>query len=87
MAARCHFQLSAKQAKDTELENHAAEIKLRAYRRMGEITRELDKAKTGPKTELDNTGVTKQAALKSAGINTMTASRAERVARLGKGEL
>ena len=40
------MRLYAKQANDIELETAAAEIKLRAQRRLGEISRTLEKVKT-----------------------------------------
>lgn len=37
-----------------EAQNHAAEIKLRAERKAGELLADLERGKTGPKTELDS---------------------------------
>ncbi len=68
----------------------AAEIKLRAWRRMGQISRELGKVKErnqyGHLSELLPTvGRTKQEVLSDAGITTQDASRAETVAAIDEG--
>jgi len=53
----------------------AVEIKLRAQRRIGEISRELETGKPGPKNELLPTGgmKLKTEVLKEAGLTTSTA--------------
>ena len=60
----------------------AAEIKLRAPRRIGEISKTLEKAhKTGrgSKVRIPSGGKSKSYTLKAAGISTSTANRCEKI--------
>jgi len=65
----------------------AAEIKLRAWRRMGEISAALPKSKPGPNSQLlPMVGSNSKAeVLEHAGITTQDASRAETVAAIDEG--
>ena len=75
----------AKQADDPELEATARRIRSRAFRRMGEISRELEKGSPGPQGEiLPSAGkyLSKSAVLAEAGISTSQAHRAEKVAAI-----
>jgi uncharacterized protein YjiS (DUF1127 family) len=76
------MRLYAKQANDTELEQWAAEIKLRAQRAIGEISAGLEKQQG--KTELLPAGGKKfkAEALADAGISTSTAHRYEQLAAI-----
>jgi hypothetical protein len=73
---------------DTELENDAAEIKLRAQRRVGELSVTLEKEQ--PRDDngrLATSGKTaKSAVLKAAGISTSTAHRCEEIAAIPEQE-
>ena len=74
------MRLYAKQAKDIELETTCAEIKLRAQRRIGEISKELEKAPSGrAAVSLPASGKSKKDTLKSAGISTSAAQRYEEI--------
>jgi len=73
-----------RQVKDTELEMWAAEIKLRAKVRLGELSGALEKAKlagTGT-VSLPSSGKTKKAVLREAGISTSEAHRCEQLAKV-----
>lgn len=73
----------ARQRSDVELERWVAEIKLRATRRIGELSRDLEKAPRGGlggTSKLPNGG--KNAVLKAAGISTSAAHRAEQLATI-----
>jgi hypothetical protein len=76
----------ARQRQDHELETMCAEIKLRATRRIGEISEGLEKSSHGPGRgkRLANGGkaFSKARTLKSAGISVSSAHRAERIARI-----
>ena len=74
------MRLYAKQANDTELEQWAAEIKLRAQRAIGEISAGLEKQKN--QAALPSGGKSKNEALKDAGISTSTANRYEKLASI-----
>jgi hypothetical protein len=84
------LRVYARQRDDQEMEIWVAEIKLRATRRIGEISRDLGKAKQGTAkngkrggtNELPPGGVSKNDALKSAGLSTQTASICERIASI-----
>lgn len=54
-----------------------SEVKLRARRRIGEITKDLDKAANQHESALPSGGKTKNQTLKQAGISTSTANRCE----------
>ena len=75
----------ARQADDPELEAIARRIRARAFRRMGEISRELETGKPGPHVEiLPSAGkyLSKSAVLAEAGVSTSQAHRAEKVAAI-----
>lgn len=77
------LQAYAKQQNDSDMEIWLAEVKLRARRRIGEISRELDKAEPGPigKDTSHRWEVTpKSEVLEQAGISTSTANRCEKIA-------
>ena len=76
------LRLYAKQANNTEMEQWAAEIKLRAQRRIGEISASLETQQG--KTQLLPTGGKKfkADALAEAGISTSTANRYEQLAAI-----
>ncbi|MDB4873347.1 MAG: hypothetical protein JWL97_4351 [Gemmatimonadales bacterium] len=75
------MRLYAKQANDTELEQWAAEIKLRAQRAIGEISLSMEKQKGGFGM-LPTGGKHKAEALADAGISTSTANRYEKLAAI-----
>lgn len=81
----------ARQRNDTEMEVWLSEIKLRADRRIGEISNDLEKAKPGGAgggSELPTGGkIAKNEALKQAGISTSTAHRCEQLASLSEAEI
>jgi hypothetical protein len=66
------------------MEAWCAEIKLRAVRRIGQLSKELEKVETaGPSTvRLPASGKPKAAVLKEAGLSTSTAHRCEQVAEV-----
>ena len=74
----------ARQADDPELEATARRIRARAFRRMGEISRELETVRfDGPSTvRIPSSGKPKSAVLSEAGISTSQAHRAEKVAAI-----
>lgn len=74
----------AEQRGDLELERWVTEIKLRAIRRIGELSRELDASKGGanPAATLPDGGKSKSSVLKAAGLSTSTAYRAEQLAEI-----
>lgn len=74
------MRLYAKQAQDTELEQWAAEIKLRAQRAIGEISAALEKQKN--QAALPTGGKSKSETLADAGISTSTANRYEKLAAI-----
>jgi len=82
------LQAYARQRADVDMERWTAEIKLRAVRRIGELSKELDKAQGGRTDRLSNNAVTKskEKALKRAGITKMSASRFERIAEIPQEE-
>lgn len=78
---------TARQANDHDMETWAAEIKVRAQRRIGEISLELQKSQhagpgRGKKKPLppSGNGFTKTVALREAGLSTQAASRCEQIA-------
>lgn len=73
------LQVYARQAKNLELERWVAEIRLRARRRIGELSAQLEKAQ-GARTELRSTDETKLSALTAAGISKAEAHRCEKIA-------
>ena len=79
------LRVYAKQVNDPELETLAAAIKLRASRRVGELSRDMEKAKPGPdgKKILPRGGSnSKTETLKAAGLTTQAASRCEKIAAI-----
>lgn len=65
----------AKQSNDSEMEQWVAEIKIRARRKLGEISQELEKAKN--ETALPSGGKSKKDVLADAGVSTSVANRCE----------
>jgi hypothetical protein len=84
------LRLYARQRKDAELEMQMAEIRLRAYRRIGEISSELER--TDEDTRFGSDGVStgghpgKLRMLKNAGITHAVAVRCETVASIPEAE-
>lgn len=77
------LRVYARQRDDVDMERWVAEIKLRATIRIGELSRELEKAPSGraaQKDSLPSPGQSKAETLKAAGISTSSAQRAERLA-------
>ena len=75
----------ARQADDPELEAISRRIRARAFRRMGEISRELETGKPGPHREIGSSAGTylgKIAVLAEAGVSKTQAHRAEKVAAI-----
>lgn len=72
----------ARQANDSELALWVSEIQLRARRRIGELSAELDKVVTtgGGKVGIPSSGKPKSEVLKSAGLSTSAAHRYEQLA-------
>jgi len=75
----------------SRFQNQAArlEIKIRATRRTGQISRGLEKAKHGGKhggSETPRGGVSKIDVLKAAGLTTQAASRCEKIADIPEEE-
>lgn len=75
------MRLYAKQAQDTELEQWAAEIKLRAQRAIGELSTALETQKGGFGM-VPTGGKHKAEVLADAGISTSTANRYEKLAAI-----
>jgi predicted DsbA family dithiol-disulfide isomerase len=71
----------AKMADNPEAERQFAEVKLRACIRIGEISKELEKAQPnkGHGSEIPNDGKTKEEQLNEVGISTSTAQRYEQL--------
>lgn len=78
------LRLYARQAHDKDMEIWTAEIKLRAVRRLGELSAALEKSSGGanPLATLLNSEKSKSEALASAGISVPTANRYEQVAAI-----
>ncbi len=72
------LKLYAKQKGDTDMEFWIAEIKIRAARRMGELTMELETTQGARNELVPQGGRSKAKILKDAGISTQEASRCER---------
>lgn len=70
----------ARQAHNTDMEVQVAEIKLRALRRMGELSKALETAESRHRTTLPNGGKSKSEQLDDAGVSTSAAHRAEQLA-------
>lgn len=79
----------ARQRKDSAMEIWVAEIKLRAARRIGEISKALEKAQ-GKRSdiELSHTEMTKskKQALAQAGLSKQVANRFEKIAEIPEDE-
>lgn len=73
------MRIYARQAKNTQLEADAWEIRKRAEDRMGALSAELDKSTGGrnPQATLPTDGKSKSQVLREAGISTSTANRYE----------
>lgn len=83
-AALQHY---ARQAHDPDLELWVAEIRIRAKRRIGELSAALETAKhEGPGAVLPKCGKYKANVLKDAGVSKSEANRCERLAKLDKVE-
>jgi N6-adenosine-specific RNA methylase IME4 len=81
------LQAYARQAKDTELEKQAAKIRLRAKRRIGELSKSLEKAPSGKAAHSRSIdGTSKTEALKAAGLSKAEAHRCEQVATVPEEE-
>ena len=74
------LQAYAKQASNLALERTAAEIRLRAKRRIGEISMTLETATANQHAALLPTAGTKQSVLSDAGVSTSEAHRCEKLA-------
>ena len=74
------LRVYAKQRGNVEMECWVAEIKVRASRRIGELSAALQDGRES------NSAVTKAATLRAAGLSKMSASRCERIASLNEGE-
>ena len=79
--ASARLEAYARIHNDTEAQRKFAEIRLRAYQKIGELTRQLEKAKFTPRVGacVPNDGQTKEQQLKQAGISTSVANRAEQL--------
>lgn len=80
----------ARQARDVELEVWTAEIRLRAMRRLGELSRELEKAPRVQNLSRRRGAATsegKRAALEAAGVSKDVAHRCERLAAMPEEEV
>jgi hypothetical protein len=83
------LELYGRQAKDKDIENWAAEIKLRANRRLGEISAALPTAQGARKdkgTWSDRGTKCKKEILAEAGLSNQDADRAEQVAAIPEKE-
>lgn len=79
----------AKQANDDEMMKMAVRIRDRAIRRAGELLKQIDPAKPGPKTEIgmgDHTQLGRQAAGEQAGMSKHQQVQAVRVANIPAAE-
>lgn len=77
------LQTYARQANDPEMEAWVAEIRLRARRRVGELSAALDKAPSGrASVSLPSDGKSKTDALAAAGLSSSEAHRCEQIAKV-----
>jgi phage N-6-adenine-methyltransferase len=75
----------AKQAKDPEMEIWLAEIRLRALRRLGELSKKLKKAPSGrAAVSLPDAGKSKAEVLAAVGLSTSQAHRCEQIADIAE---
>jgi hypothetical protein len=85
----CPLEQYGRQSKDTDIERYGANIKLRAIRRLGEISAALPKS-PGAKKDKGTYGNArhrlKKEALAEAGVSQRDASRAEQVAAVPEKE-
>lgn len=75
----------ARQSEDQELERMAQRIRARAIRRAGELLKQIEPGKTGPKPELgvgDHTQLTREDAAREAGMSKHQQMQATRIANL-----
>ena len=75
----------AKQADNEEMENLAKKIRLRAYQRVGQLLREIEKAQNQHDAKA-RTGPTRKQAAKDAGLSDKKAKTAIRLSRIPKDE-
>ncbi|OKO67477.1 hypothetical protein [Bradyrhizobium sp. NAS96.2] len=84
------IRLAGLVAKDIELQLHAAKIRFRAERRLGELVREQKKtvglAKGGQPYQSEREQVDRPATLAEAGIDRKLSARAQRIAEMGAEE-
>ena len=82
------LQHYAKQIHDVDMEMWIAEIKVRAKRKIGKLTKEIQQAKTGGSGggRSPDAGVSKAQQLKQAGISTQEASRCEKLSEIDEDE-
>jgi hypothetical protein len=79
----------ARQSEDQELERMAQRIRARAIRRAGELLKQIEPAKKGPKTELDAAGGNQFGRMKAAqdaGMSPRQAATAGRIASIPQQE-
>jgi N6-adenosine-specific RNA methylase IME4 len=76
------MRLYARQAKDPDMEIWLAEIRLRALRRLGELSRELEKATPSQRREGVTVPGAKRATLADVGLSTSAAHRCEQIASI-----
>jgi N6-adenosine-specific RNA methylase IME4 len=77
----------ARQTKNADMESWVTEIKLRAKRRIGELTREIDKSHGNRYTvESPVGGLSKKEVLKQAGVTKQEANRCEQIAGIPEQE-
>lgn len=92
--ASCDSRVYGRQRNDHELELWASAIKIRASRRIGEISAALPKVKTGGaqngkkggKIVLPPSGSSKASTLKAAGLTVQAAHRCEQIASIPEAE-
>jgi hypothetical protein len=75
----------AKQAQDSQLEDMARRIKHRAFRRAGELLRQIEPGKTGPKPELGDGDVpqfSRKQAASDAGLSERQMKQVQRMANV-----
>lgn len=82
------MQHYARMAEDTELEAWVAEVRLRAFRRLGELSAALPKATGSNLPNVTPSGHPgKRAELKAAGISKDTAHKCEKLARISEAKV
>lgn len=78
------LQAAARVANNHDAEMRAYEIRMRAARKAGELTKKIEKAKTGPNSFPGSCGKTKT--LEAAGVSTHQASEWERLSEVPQDE-